>query len=197
MLSILILNSMSTNSAANRIRTPSGVRRRVVVVATRKLDPVTEYIRARLKNVAAEGKSLRDIAAVAKVAPSFPTQVKNGDSGVGRAGPGFARAFGMSYPELTAAAYEWWETEGKARFRDEDPARWREMDERYPNRADAVGMARKLGYSEDAIKQVLALPLKSDEDPPTRKWLEKIQEVDRQMSDPFFVRPGRAPDEDV
>lgn len=69
-------------------------------------------------------------------------------------------------------------------------------DERYPNRAEAVTMAHKLGYAEQAIRDVLLMQLQAEQDPPTRWWLERIQERDRQLKDPYIRGPsGHAPDD--
>lgn len=50
-----------------------------------------------------------------------------------------------------------------------------DLDDRYPNRAAAVPIARQGGVDEAAIGRVLELELDADEDPPTLWWLDRMR----------------------
>lgn len=70
---------------------------------------LSDYVRVRIREWTASGKTLIELARVARVSNSAPSQVLSG-LGVGaKAGPGFARAFGFKdYDDLVDTAYRWW-----------------------------------------------------------------------------------------
>lgn len=72
-----------------------------------------------------------------------------------------------------------------------------DREDRYPNRAEAISLARRAGYSATAVADIQAMALDADNDPPVRWWLEKIQERDRQLADPFLKPPKHNPGKDI
>lgn len=56
--------------------------------------------------------------------------------------------------------------------------RWVEVDDRYPSRQVVVTMARELGYSEAAVKGLLAKQLKADQDPGEKFWWKTLRELE-------------------
>lgn len=70
---------------------------------------LSDYVRVRIREWMASGKTLIELARVAKISNSAPSQVLSGLGVGGKAGPGFARAFGFrDYDELVDTAYRWW-----------------------------------------------------------------------------------------
>lgn len=55
---------------------------------------------------------------------------------------------------------------------------WVERDERYPSRQVVAVMARELGYSEAAVKGLLASQLKADIDPGEDHWWDVIDKLE-------------------
>lgn len=55
-----------------------------------------------------------------------------------------------------------------------------ELDERYPNRARAVAAARRDGYSEAAIAEVM-VPLKNSNDLPQTEWAVEIHAAEQRL----------------
>lgn len=73
-------------------------------------DPgLSEYVRMRVREWVASGRQLLELAALAGVSQSTPSQILTG-LGVGpKTAPGWARALGFaSADDLTATAYRWW-----------------------------------------------------------------------------------------
>jgi hypothetical protein len=74
----------------------------------------------------------------------------------------------------------------------------READ-RYPNRGEAIAIAKRLGYRADAIAHVRELTLRRGvADLPTRKWLDWIRLRDEALSDPHasdVEQPANTDDE--
>lgn len=50
-----------------------------------------------------------------------------------------------------------------------------ELQDRYPNRAEAAKFARAAGVEEEAVQVVLSYALKSDDDPSPMWWLDQIR----------------------
>lgn len=74
-----------------------------------------------------------------------------------------------------------------------------ELTERYPNRTEAVAIARRDGFSEAAIANVLEVRAKSNEDQLITEWLREIREEHLRLGDPLPKLPKRefpAPDAD-
>lgn len=78
-------------------------------------DAVSGYVRLRLREWVASGRELQELARLAGMSKSAPSQVLGGTGVGGKTGPGYARAFGFrGYDELRDAAYSWWQAEGRA-----------------------------------------------------------------------------------
>lgn len=56
-----------------------------------------------------------------------------------------------------------------------------EYDERYPNRGRAATAAQALGYSEEAIREVQSMALKSDTDLEPEEWLDMMRAAHRRQ----------------
>jgi plasmid maintenance system antidote protein VapI len=54
-----------------------------------------------------------------------------------------------------------------------------ELDDRYPNRALAIQIARRDGYDEDAIRTIAFAQLQAENDIPVTEWLLAIRDEER------------------
>ncbi len=115
----------------------------------KKSEPVTEYVLKLLSDWEASGKKLKDLDT--GMAPSMTSQVKGRTSAVTNySGPRFAKAFGMTYPELVSRAYAWFASErsaGSAAELTHAPP---------PARAEAIAFACEHGATMEEIEAVLA-----------------------------------------
>lgn len=77
--------------------------------------PLSDYIRMRIRGWQDGGRELKELARLAGIGKSSPSQVLLGTGVAGKTAPGYARAFGFkSLEDLDKAAYEWWLSKGKA-----------------------------------------------------------------------------------
>ena len=197
MFRILILNHPSTMLALNRFRIQNTTRAKLAFMSAKPPDPVTEYVRWRLL----EWRKTNEPPSVFNRRAGFKSkatlnEVEAGRMGVGpRTLPGFALAFGMTVPEFTQAAYDWWAHEGEQRSKAQQPERWVELDERYPSRKRAIRAAREMGYPEEAIADVLRMPLHFNEDPGEDYWFNEFRSARDRMK--VGIRPSAELDDDV
>ena len=66
---------------------------------------------------------------------------------------------------------------------DEQPARWVEIEDRYPSRAVVIAMAHKKGIDEAAIEGLATTAHKSGEDPGEQFWWAELMKLVRQSRD--------------
>jgi hypothetical protein len=78
-------------------------------------DVLSGYTRYRIRLWEEAGGQLLDLAKKAQISKASPSQVKRGANGVGKiTARGYARAFDFpSVEAFRAAAWEWWQAEGK------------------------------------------------------------------------------------
>lgn len=108
-------------------------------------EPVSDYVRKLIHEWEAKGKLLKDLAHIARTAPSMPSQVKKG-TGVGsRSRAGFARAFEMTEDQLIERAFEWWKKEGRKVSVLAAP-----VVSEHPGRAEAIEVVKDLARVTDA-----------------------------------------------
>jgi len=163
--------------------------------------PAKRYVAKWLKEHQQAGGDASALAKNNGLVPSNLSQVRDGILGIGaKNGDKWARLVGLSdHSELIRVAKAWAALPPKEREKPIMNAGRRrlELDERYPNRAIAVKIARQLELAEFAIAQVEAL--QATEDPPARWWLEQIQAHDKILGDPFRPKgpSGRKETEDL
>jgi transcriptional regulator with XRE-family HTH domain len=86
---------------------------------------------------------------------------------------GFARVFGTDLNGIV---------EGAEKLARGEPTESRvEYDERYPNRAAAIEMARAGGLAEEAIADIASMANKLDHDPPALEWFDQIRALHNRM----------------
>ncbi len=95
-------------------------------------DALSGFVRMKIREWKASNRELQDLARIARIAKSAPSNVLGG-MGVGnKTGPGYARAFGFaSYDDMRAAAYRWWQesgAEGAKQASDPDSAAGKAVD---------------------------------------------------------------------
>lgn len=81
-----------------------------------KRDPaISGFVREKIRLWKEGGRELQELARIAGLSKSMPSQVLSGTNGVGgRSLPGFAKAFGYAdVEELQRAAYDWWISSGE------------------------------------------------------------------------------------
>lgn len=87
----------------------------VTGVAGNRDDVLSSFVRMKIRAWRDGGRELKELAAIAGVAKSSPSQVLLGTGVARKTAPGYARAFGYpSEDALKAAAWEWWKAEGQA-----------------------------------------------------------------------------------
>ncbi len=76
---------------------------------------VSSFVRMRIREWKASGRELQELARLAGIAKSSPSQVLLGTGVARKTRPGYAKAFGYpSEDALLSAAWEWWKAEGQA-----------------------------------------------------------------------------------
>jgi hypothetical protein len=114
------------------------------VAKSDKPQPIADFTRMKIREWEESGRELKELAHIAALAKSHPSQVKGGVLGVGpRAIPGYAKAFGMSPGDYVAAAYEWFATHGR------QVAETVEHDD-LPARKAALEVVRGMGQATEA-----------------------------------------------
>jgi hypothetical protein len=70
---------------------------------------LSDYVRKRIRDWKGSGRELQELARIASIAKSSPSQVLLGTGVAKKTGRGYARAFGFhTFEDLQKAAYEWW-----------------------------------------------------------------------------------------
>jgi hypothetical protein len=138
---------------------------------------IAAYVRDRLfRECSARRGVAADIARATGATTAHIANVKNGKATTGdEFARKVARYWNLTYPQLEAAAAEWYRTHsppppsGTA-------SRWVEIDPRYPNLAEALHILRREGEIDAGLlDDVERTQLKSDHDLPTTVWIKMIE----------------------
>jgi len=128
------------------------------------------------------GLSKRAWSLKAGLSPSMVSQLVRGAI----TNPGFATISQLAEAAGVSAAWLAGDEDAGA---DEQPARWVEVEDRYPSRAVVIAMARKKGIDEAAIEGLATKAHKSSEDPGEKFWWDELmrlvrhsREADRQLA---------------
>lgn len=129
--------------------------------------PVTEYVRMRLREWKNSGRELQEVAQRGGMSKSHPSQVLSGTFGVGGKTIGeYAKAFDLDEPELVKLAHDWWKKEGSATAKAAEEA---------TPLGEAIALLAGLGQGSEAELRAIAYAFKHERfDDRDAKWWQRM-----------------------